>query len=472
MGNKPLDTRLVDRAIKFAVDAHAGTERRGKGFPYIIHPLEAMSIVAEMTKDPELLAAAALHDTIEDTSVTVEDLRKEFGGRVAQLVEEESDKFVEGISEEASWHDRKRAAIERIARASREAKMVAMGDKLSNLRAIWRDYQEKGDELWNIFHTKDRSDHEWHYRGLLESMKELEGTYPFAEFESLLDDIFGTDGHVWEKVDMTQYKQSGEGYTALSYDNVDAPTIMKLYSTFMDKSEPLREFDLSRRVSAMGFCTPKALRLVTDGERFGVEFERIDGKRSFSRAISQAPEKLEYYAARFAKMARQLHTTECDTGCFSNIKDFWHEQVEISEDFDEAQKARMISFIDSTPDATTCLHGDLHIGNVITNGVEDYWIDLSGFRYGNPLFDLGMFYLACNCNPEALTQNLFHLSNLQMSQVWSIFCKAYFGVSSIGEQLEINARCAPYAALMYLYFGNRDILEPEMKEFIIKSLDL
>lgn len=75
MANHPLDTTLVDAAIRFAVDAHAGTERRGKGFPYVIHVLEAMSIVATMTSAPELLAAAALHDTVEDTDVTLDALR-------------------------------------------------------------------------------------------------------------------------------------------------------------------------------------------------------------------------------------------------------------------------------------------------------------------------------------------------------------------------------------------------------------
>ena len=70
MANKPLDTTLLDRAIEFAVHAHSGTERRGKGFPYIVHPLEAVAIVATMTNDPELLAAAALHDTVENSFVS------------------------------------------------------------------------------------------------------------------------------------------------------------------------------------------------------------------------------------------------------------------------------------------------------------------------------------------------------------------------------------------------------------------
>ena len=190
MANKPLNTDLLDRAIVFAVKAHSGTERRGKGYPYIVHPLEAVEIVATMTPDQELLAAAALHDTVEDTDVTVEQIRAEFGERVAALVAAESEERPEGISPADSWHGRKQAAIDRISKASRDAKIVALGDKLSNMRAIARDYAELGDTLWNRFHAKDPKDHAWHYRGLLEALRELEGTFAYNEFENLVNQIF------------------------------------------------------------------------------------------------------------------------------------------------------------------------------------------------------------------------------------------------------------------------------------------
>jgi (p)ppGpp synthase/HD superfamily hydrolase len=190
MANKPLDTALLDRAIIFAVRAHAGTERRGKGFPYIVHPLEAVEIVATMTPDQELLAAAALHDTVEDTGVTVEQIRAEFGERVAALVEAESDVFIEGISETDSWRARKQAAIDRLAAAPRDAKMVALGDKLSNMRAIARDYAVQGEALWSLFHAPHPSDHAWHYRGLADSLRELQDTFAFREFESLIHQVF------------------------------------------------------------------------------------------------------------------------------------------------------------------------------------------------------------------------------------------------------------------------------------------
>ena len=190
MANKPLDTRLLDRAIVFAVRAHAGTERRGKGFPYIVHPMEAVEIVATMTSDQELLAAAVLHDTVEDTDTTVEQIRTEFGDRIASLVASESDIVVDGVSEEDSWHARKQAAIDRLARASHDAKVVALGDKLSNMRAIARDYAQQGDALWNLFHVKDRKEHEWHYRGLADSLRELQETFAYKEFEQLINQVF------------------------------------------------------------------------------------------------------------------------------------------------------------------------------------------------------------------------------------------------------------------------------------------
>ncbi len=190
MANKPLDTALLDCAIVFALRAHAGTERRGKGFPYIVHPLEAVTIVATMTSDQELLAAAALHDTVEDTDVTIDQIRAEFGDRIASLVAADSDIPVQDMNAEDSWYVRKQAAIDRIAASSHDAKIVAMGDKLSNMRAIARDYAMQGDALWNLFRVKNRKDHEWHYRGLAEALRELQDTFAYKEFEQLINQVF------------------------------------------------------------------------------------------------------------------------------------------------------------------------------------------------------------------------------------------------------------------------------------------
>ena len=102
----------------------------------------------------------------------------------------ESDVVCEGVSEEASWHTRKQAAIDRLARAPHDAKMVALGDKLSNMRAIARDYAMQGDALWNLFHVNDPKEHEWHYRGLAQSLSELQDTFAYKEFVQLINQVF------------------------------------------------------------------------------------------------------------------------------------------------------------------------------------------------------------------------------------------------------------------------------------------
>ena len=191
MPNKAMDTELLERAMGFAIKAHQGMERRGKGFPYIIHPMEAVAIVATMTNDQELLAAAALHDVVEDTEISCEDIRKEFGDRIAQLVANESDPEVSEMNESESWKIRKQFAIDRLAKSGLDTKIVAMGDKLSNMRAIYRDYKIHGDKFWTIFHVSDPSLHEWHYRGLLTALDDLKNSYAYREFKHLIEGVWG-----------------------------------------------------------------------------------------------------------------------------------------------------------------------------------------------------------------------------------------------------------------------------------------
>jgi len=190
MANKYMDSTLLDRAIIYAVKAHANTERRDKGFPYIVHPMEAMAIAATITPDQEVLSAAALHDVVEDTDCTIEELRSEFGNRIADLVESESDKYAVSVSGEDIWKESKQAAIERLANADRDSKIVALGDKLSNMRAIARDFDQIGNKIWERFHAPEPQDHEWRYRGLAASLSELSDTAAYKEFVELIERVF------------------------------------------------------------------------------------------------------------------------------------------------------------------------------------------------------------------------------------------------------------------------------------------
>lgn len=185
--NNPLETDFFDKAVVFATEAHRGTERRGKGYPYIIHAMEAASIVATVTNDQEMLAAAILHDTVEDTDVTIEQIRDEFGERVATLVHHETTP----LDPELTWREKKEAQVKQLASAPLDSKVVALGDKLSNMRGIALDYREIGDKVWSRFHAPNgKPDVEWYYRSLAEALRELSQTSAYQEFVELFEETF------------------------------------------------------------------------------------------------------------------------------------------------------------------------------------------------------------------------------------------------------------------------------------------
>ena len=466
-----IDSSLLDKAILFAVKCHANTERRGKGYPYIIHPLEAAEIVATITPDQELLAAAILHDTIEDTDATIEQIREQFGDRVANLVDDESEKREPNCDKVASWRSRKEASINHLKQATRDSKIVALGDKLSNMRAIAHDYEELGDRLWDRFHAPNgKADHEWHYRGLTEALAELSDTHAYKEFVNYVNQVFGKKGWAAALINMDDYEESGDGYTAISYNHKDGHTMVKLYNDFIPSGVPERELDCASKLIKMGIQTPFPGRFVTDGKRFGAEFQRISPKRSYARAISQEPDKLEHYALRFAEQCRKLHATPCDTTLFPSMIEQYRHAIARSKFFSQDEKDKMMTFVGQLPEATTCLHGDLHIGNIITNDMEDWWIDLSDFSYGHPLFDLGMTYFTAKCNENDLTMRLYHISNEQYSKFWDIFIRAYLGTNDETEIAIREAEIKKYAALRMVIISGFGEMYSSMLDFINKHL--
>ncbi len=187
--NDYIDTTLVDKAINYAVLHHKNTRRRNKNFPYIIHPLEAMAIVSSITDDNELIAAAALHDLIEDTDVTYDDLKNEFGERIAKIVLSESITEIPNYKE-MTWVQAKQYNIDELKRSSLDVKIIALGDKLSNLRAINNDFKRVGMELWQRFHEKDPKLHKWRFNELLNCFGGLEDTNAYKEFKRLVEETF------------------------------------------------------------------------------------------------------------------------------------------------------------------------------------------------------------------------------------------------------------------------------------------
>jgi myo-inositol-1(or 4)-monophosphatase len=177
---------MIDKAIAFAMMAHEGQLRKGTRLPYILHPMEVGMIVSRMTNDIEIIAAAILHDTVEDCDgVTPDRIREEFGERVASMVCYESE------DKTLSWKERKAHTLEHLKNETKEGvKLIALGDKLSNIRSLHHDYEWVGEELWERFNMKDKKMQGWYYRGLCDALKSLEYYPEYEEFCLMVDHVF------------------------------------------------------------------------------------------------------------------------------------------------------------------------------------------------------------------------------------------------------------------------------------------
>ena len=256
----------------------------------------------------------------------------------------------------------------------------------------------------------------------------------------------------YKQIDLNDYVLTGEGGTSLTYTRKAAfkrepsstlemaereqsrstvktrPAMAKLFNPGNEAKLAEREFLTARAVFEMGIPTPEPLQLVTDGERRGVEYELISNKRSFTRIVSQEPERLEEISLAFARMARELHAMKVNTARFTSVKErlrrFYQEKGDLVT---EEYKERALAFIDQSPDADTCLHGDLHIGNVITDGQRNLWIDLGQFSYGVPEWDLGWMWTLCNQMDGKRSDFILHVTPETLKAHWNIFLKAYLG---------------------------------------------
>lgn len=175
---------MVRKAAEFAAKAHEGTFRKGTKIPYIFHPMEVAQLVAMMKGEPEVIAAAYLHDVLEDTNVTAEEIEQTFGKRVLSLVQQETE------DKSLTWKERKAATIRHLASASYDVKILTLADKLSNLRASARDYMVLGEDFWQRFNEKKKESHQWYAKGILDGLNDLSELPEYQEFYRLYEFIY------------------------------------------------------------------------------------------------------------------------------------------------------------------------------------------------------------------------------------------------------------------------------------------
>ena len=184
--------KTLTKAICFAAEKHEGQTRKGTDIPYIVHPMEAGAIAATLTDDEEIIAAAVLHDVVEDCGVTGGELTVLFGERVASLVAADSEDKRESLPAADTWKIRKEETIAEIGKMNRDEKIIVLADKLSNVRAIYRDYAVLGDRLWEKFNCHDKNEQGWYYKSICDALREdFEKDFAWLELFELTARVFG-----------------------------------------------------------------------------------------------------------------------------------------------------------------------------------------------------------------------------------------------------------------------------------------
>ena len=185
---------LVSEAIAFAVKAHDGMRRKKSESPYILHPMEAAVIVGTMSDDQNLIAAAALHDVVEDAGVSIEEIEERFGKRVRELVESETEDKRADLPPSATWRIRKEESLSVLRSTDDIAVLIVwIGDKLANMRSIYRTFKSEGARMWESFNQKDAAEQAWYYRSILALTDRLSDTSAWLEYKALTEIVFGEE---------------------------------------------------------------------------------------------------------------------------------------------------------------------------------------------------------------------------------------------------------------------------------------
>ena len=206
----------LEEALHFALDAHRGASRKGTDTPYILHPIEVLQILSSMNGDTNLMVAGLLHDTIEDTSVTLLDIYDRFGVDVAELVNGNTE------DKRQIWFMRKLHTIDQTPQENIRQKMLIIADKVANLRSMYSDYKRIGDALWERFNAPKHLQ-AWYFSKLNDGLIELQNFEEtrdvYWEMTALYKDLFVTYYYDEATEMLYQCGDSGEAYALQKGDS-------------------------------------------------------------------------------------------------------------------------------------------------------------------------------------------------------------------------------------------------------------
>lgn len=178
------DKLRLHRAIVFAAKAHQGQNRKGTDVPYIIHPFETAQILVEAGCSEDIVIAGLLHDTLEDTETTTNEISQFFGLKVLGLVLSVSE------DKRKTWEQRKQHTIDYLrASADYDEMLLTCADKLSNLRSLRLEEEKSGDEVWLRF-KRGRDLQSWYYSEIINALEPISDYVMYGELVQLYNEIF------------------------------------------------------------------------------------------------------------------------------------------------------------------------------------------------------------------------------------------------------------------------------------------
>src|ERR1700681_3576699 len=182
----------LQRAFRYAAEKHAGQTRKKTTVPYLSHLMAVASLVLEAGGDEDMAIAALLHDVVEDCGgmPRLREVRKQFGTRVAKIVEGCTDAYVVPKPE---WLERKKNYLREVKHADAETRLVSAADKLHNVRTILADYRQDGESVWKRFSGK-KDGTLWYYRALSDEYRRRNPTPIPKDLDIAVGELDGAVG--------------------------------------------------------------------------------------------------------------------------------------------------------------------------------------------------------------------------------------------------------------------------------------
>ncbi len=465
----------IEEAIIYATVMHQGKVRKLGNTPYILHPLEVAQILSTMTNDEETIAAGILHDIVEDTDGTLEEIEKRFGERVAFLVSSESEKKYPDESRDATWKRRKEDSI-KILKSTQDqgVRMLWLADKLANIRSLAGNYSEQGAKLWDSFNQHDPEMHRWYYMTIAEQLElSLNRTGAFKELIKHINFIWpGTFDS--EKARYKKYREVsvdgceliGRGAKGDVY-RYDDELVIKVYNQNNTYHDVEQEISLSRRAFIMGIPTAISFGIVSVGERYGAMYEMVESE-TISRLIAKDTSQVESYAKITAELARMIHAIEpVDDSVFPDsaerLKPYIRDGI---GRVDGAVSERCLALIDEISSSKTLLHGDFHTGNVFLQKGEPLLIDMDRISVGHPIAeisDLYYFYVVLGEDDPAVVSDFMGFSYETAKQFFRFFLKHYLETEDEERLREVTEKASlpAYSRIIHRIYKKRSLSDAD-----------